>query len=180
MSYFSLSQIQHIGNIPNIRQKNLERKSLAGKTTVFLSHSHKDADIIESAIAFLLSVGVLVYVDWLDPTMPQTTSAETAAKVKSRILECQKFVVLLTENSKDSKWVPWELGFADGKKANNDIAVMPVKRSYYTNDSEFNGLEYMQLYQRIQIGTLKMTGREVPSIFSPDYTTGRTVENWLS
>lgn len=100
----------------NFRQKNLERKSLTSKTTVFVSHSHKDADIIESAIQFLLSVGLLVYVDWLDPTMPQTTSGETAVKVKNRIVECEKFVVLLSENSKDSKWVPWELGFADGKK----------------------------------------------------------------
>lgn len=179
MSYFSLSQIQSIGKIPNISQKNLERKALGSKTTVFLSHSHKDADIIESAIAFLLSVGVLVYVDWLDPTMPQTTSGETATKVKNKIVECQKFVVLLSENSKDSKWVPWELGYADGEKANQDIAIMPIKRSFYTSDAEFNGLEYMHLYRRITIGTLEATGREVPSIFPPDMTSGTTVESWL-
>lgn len=180
MSYLSLNQIQNAARFPNVRQKNLERKMLTAKTTVFLSHSHKDADIVESAVAFLLAVGVLVYVDSLDPTMPQTTSVETAAKVKDRIVECQKFVVLLSENSKDSKWVPWELGYADGKKANRNIAVMPIKRSSYTSDSEFNGLEYMGLYQRISIGTLKSTGREVPSIFPPDATGGSTVEDWLS
>ncbi|MBX7174976.1 MAG: toll/interleukin-1 receptor domain-containing protein [Pyrinomonadaceae bacterium] len=179
MSYFTLSQIKSVSNVVNFRQKNLERKSLSGKTTVFLSHSHKDADIIEYAIEFLLSLNVLVYVDWLDPTMPQTTSGETAGKIKDRINQCEKFVVLLSENSKDSKWVPWELGFADGKKANKDIAILPIKRSIYTTDSEFNGLEYMQLYRRIKIGTLKSSGREVPSIFPPDGNDGLTVEDWL-
>lgn len=178
MSYYSLQQIKSIAKFPNVRQKNLERSLLTGKTTVFLSHSHEDADIVDSAISFLLTIGVLVYVDWLDPTMPRITSGETATTIKNRIVQCQKFVVLLSESSKNSKWVPWELGFADGKKNNSDIAILPIKRNSYTKDSEFAGLEYMELYQQIQIGSLN--GANIPAIF-PGFSTkgGMVVENWL-
>ena len=179
MSYYSLNQIRSVGNIANFSQKNLERKSLSYKRTVFLSHSHQDNDIVGSVIEFLLTIGVYVYVDWLDPTMPQITSAETASKIKERINQCERFVVLLTENSKESKWVPWELGFADAKKENDKIGIFPVKRSPYTNDSEFSGLEYMQLYRRIELGTIVATGKAAPCVFAPHATQGPTLDQWL-
>jgi len=179
MSYYSLDRIQAAGNIPNVRQKNLDRKSLSYKRTVFLSHSHQDNDIVGSVVEFLLTVGIYAYVDWLDPTMPQTTSGETASKIKERIIQCERFVVLLTENSKESKWVPWELGFADAMKNNENISIFPVRRRSYTNDSEFNGLEYMQLYQRIALGNLIETGESIPCVFPPNATKGKTLGQWL-
>lgn len=181
MAYYTIEQIKSIGgirNIPNIRQKNLERKYMAAKTTVFLSHSHQDNDIVESVMAFFYNMGILIYVDWLDPTMPRTTNADTAIKIKEKILQCERFVVLLTENSRDSKWVPWELGYADGKKKNEDISVMPVKRNYYTDESSFDGLEYMQLYRAIKVGVLE--GQNIPSVFPPGSNSGTVVKSWLN
>lgn len=181
MAYYTVEEIKSIGgirNIPNIRQKNLERKLSATKTTVFLSHSHEDNDIVESVLAFFLNMGILIYVDWLDPAMPRTTSGETAVKIKEKIRQCDRFVVLLTENSRDSKWVPWELGYADGNKKNEDISIMPVKRNYYTDESSFNGLEYMQLYQTIKVGVL--SGQNIPSVFAPGSNSGTVIKSWLN
>lgn len=179
-NFYTLYRIKNDSNITDFRQKNLNRKSLSYKKTVFLSHSHQDNDIVGNIIEFLLTVGVFVYVDWLDPTMPQVTSGETASKIKERIIQCERFVVLLTENSKESKWVPWELGFADAKKNNENIAIFPVKRSSSTSDSVFSGLEYMQLYQRIELGNLVLTGEPSPSVFLPNATRGRILKDWLS
>ena len=39
------------------------------RTSVFLSHSHLDAKIIKPVVVFLRSMGVDVYVDWMDETM---------------------------------------------------------------------------------------------------------------
>lgn len=179
MSFYSLNQIQRESNISNVRQKNLERKSLGQRRTVFLSHSHHDNDIVLSIIEFLLTIDTYVYVDWLDPTMPQVTSAETATKIKERIIQCERFIVLLSEHSKESKWVPWELGFADAKKDNSKISIFPVKRSIYTSDSNFDGLEYMELYQKIKIGISNNTGKDTPIVIPPRETKGYTLHQWL-
>jgi len=46
----------------------------AATSTVFLSHSHRDQDIVAAAGLFLNDFGVSIYVDWKDNTMPTVTS----------------------------------------------------------------------------------------------------------
>jgi len=180
MSYLTLNQVRGEARFTDAQATNLSRKSLSGRTTIFLSHSHQDADLILPAMNMLLSMGLEVYVDWLDPAMPSTTSAATAAKLKEKIVECQRFVVLLSENSVNSKWVPWELGYADGKKPIKDIGIFPIKRNSFTLDSLFDGLEYMELYPVIKEG-VKGTYTS-PAIFPPDRVGGNgkwLAEGWL-
>jgi hypothetical protein len=120
--------------------------SFQADVTLFLSHSHKDKALIQPALAFLRSHGAKIYVDWMDDGMPDTVSGETAKKLKERIKQQKKFLVLVTENSKDSRWVPWELGFADSTKGMDHIAAFPVSDS--TGDFQHN--EYLQIYPRIE------------------------------
>jgi hypothetical protein len=59
----------------------------------------------------------------MDEGMSDVVSGETAKKLKERIKEQKKFLVLFTHNSKDSRWVPWELGSdatADSIATTND------------------------------------------------------------
>jgi hypothetical protein len=167
MSYYTYDAIKGLLSYQNARAENQVRRSLPNRIVVFLSHSHEDADIILPAINFLLSTGVTVYVDWLDDDMPKITSSQTAERIKTKIMECSHFVVLLTENSRNSKWVPWELGFADGKKRIHNIGILPIKRSSYTGDYEFSGLEFMSLYPVISSGVASQTGLPSPVIFPP-------------
>jgi hypothetical protein len=157
MGYYTLAEVRSYSN--NVRFPINENASRLGKqkTTIFLSHSHSDSDIIKEIIGFFLAIDIYIYVDWLDPTMPAITSVETAKKIKSKIRECDKFVILLTENSKNSKWVPWELGWADGVKKFGDIAIFPVLRSASGN---FSGVEYMELYPNIREGIQENKRRE--------------------
>jgi hypothetical protein len=130
-----------------IRAKQAEATALnswQADVGIFLSHSHKDKDLIHPAIAFLRSHGVKVYVDWLDAGMPDVVSGDTANKIKEKIKEHKKFLVLVTENSKDSRWVPWELGFADPTKGMAHIASFPVAEK-----EDFAQNEYMKIYPKI-------------------------------
>lgn len=86
------------------------------RTSVFLSHSHLDAKIIKPVVVFLRSMGVDVYVDWMDETMSKATNGETAQKLKTKIKENEKFIFLATENSLISKWCNWEVGYGDAQK----------------------------------------------------------------
>lgn len=127
-----------------------ESQKTSYKKTIFLSHSHKDKDIVEQAALFLLSQGIYVYVDWKDASMPPVTSGETANQIKKRIRVCEDFIVLASNNALDSKWVPWELGFADSAKGMANVFIFPVA----DNDGKWKGSEYFDLYQKIELGRL--------------------------
>jgi hypothetical protein len=127
------------------QKKATASNAVLADTTIFLSHSHKDKDLIEPALAFLRSHGVRVYVDWMDEGMPDVVSGVTAKKIKGKIREQKKFMVLVTENSKDSRWVPWELGFADPVKGMEHIAILPI-----SEHGTFVQNEYMKIYPKIQ------------------------------
>src|SRR2546425_6409381 len=82
-------------SVGTIQAKTAAKYSWEAAVTVFLSHSHKDRDLIEPSVAFLRSHGVKIYVDWMDEGMPDVVSGETAKKIKKRIQEQKKFLVLI-------------------------------------------------------------------------------------
>ncbi len=115
------------------------------KTKIFLSHKHDEKEFLEGAISLLKTYGVDVYVDWLDDGMPKTTSGQTAVRIKEKIKENHKFILLATEGAINSKWCNWELGLGDAAKYIDNIALLPIKRDY----SDFSGSEYLEIYPYI-------------------------------
>ncbi|MBD0704379.1 toll/interleukin-1 receptor domain-containing protein [Pseudomonas sp. PSB1] len=117
-----------------------------GQATIFLCHSHQDQSLAVGLAQLLQEAGSNVYIDWLDQAMPETPNRDTAARIKLKIIENDYFLFLATENSMRSRWCPWEIGYADGKKPTDSIIVVPVQDGY-TN----HGQEYLDLYRRIVI-----------------------------
>ena len=113
--------------------------------TIFLSHKHSEVKELEAAIKFLKSFRVSVYVAWLDEEMPKKTSGETASKLKSKIKNSDKFILLATEEAINSKWCNWELGIGDVNKYLDDIAIFPIRDFGGT----YTGSEYLQIYPYI-------------------------------
>lgn len=125
------------------------QKTAGAKATVFLSHSHYDVDLLHQARVFLGAQGVLIYVDWRDPSMPPVTTPATAELLKARITQCQKFVVLASSTALQSRWVSWELGFAAPVKTVTNIAILPVA----DENGTWEGSEYVGAYPRIAAAT---------------------------
>ena len=147
--------------------KSLDEKPPA---TVFISHAHADTDLVEATRRFLASLGVTIYVDWEDPEMPSATSATTASTIKSKIKSLGKVVVLASMKAQASKWVPWELGFADASIGLSRIAVLGVA----DNAANWEGAEYLGLYSSIR----KAAGNQW-AVFSPGAERGTLLEGWL-
>lgn len=118
-----------------------------GQSTAFLSHSHKDATLVLGLQELLNNQGWDVYIDWQDQTMPDRPDAQTALNIKNAIVRADWFLFLATQNSMASRWCPWEIGFADGKKAHERIAIVPTQDSY----GHFYGNEYLNIYNKIDI-----------------------------
>lgn len=157
----------------SFRLSESRTESQYGKKTVFLSHKHNEKEELANTIDLLKSFGVQVYVDWLDEGMPKSTSGTTAKKIKKRIKENRKFVLLATEEAIASKWCNWELGLGDAAKYIDHIAVLPVA----DDNREFSGAEYLQIYPYIESN--QSIYNEKWDVVFPD---GRrtSIANWLN
>jgi hypothetical protein len=110
---------------------------------IFLSHSKADEEVVLGAKDLLEDDGFSVYVDWLeDPHLDRTkVTGVTAEMLRSRMAQCKMLVYAHSTNSGTSTWMPWELGFFDGRSGK--IAILPITAD---DQLEFKGNEYLGLY----------------------------------
>jgi len=97
-----------------------------GEIQVFLSHCHSERDVLRNAMAILSSVDARLYIDWQDAKMQSATSGQSAMRIRSKISESDKFILVASVGAIASKWCNWELGIADARKFPSDIALLPV------------------------------------------------------
>ncbi|MBE7731678.1 toll/interleukin-1 receptor domain-containing protein [Devosia faecipullorum] len=142
----------------------------------FLSHSSKDEDLVVGALRVIEGHGGVAYLDKKDPTLPPYTSKETAKTLKDRIGQCGRFILLASENSKNSNWVPWELGIADGKKGLDRIAIFPAVDSGSDTWPEW---EYMGLYPKVVWGDLQGHSGFLWIVRDSATNTAVTLSEWL-
>ena len=127
----------------------------------FLCHSHLDSKLAEGVQKLFVAKGVDIYIDWQDAEMPPVPNIETAQNIKHRIRSSQLFFFLATENSVKSRWCPWEIGIADSMA--KKIYIIPTQDA----NRETHGNEYLQLYNRVDIGTRESDEGVDYGIFSP-------------
>ncbi|MFW2078523.1 toll/interleukin-1 receptor domain-containing protein [Acinetobacter sp. ULE_I010] len=111
---------------------------------IFLSHSIRDSELILGVKTLLEESGFTVYVDWItDPLLERDkVNADTADVLRKRMRQCQSLIYIYTSNSKESKWMPWELGYFDGFRPEK-VSVLPLT---FQENEEFKGQEYLDLY----------------------------------
>ena len=126
-------------------RKLTEARSL-GLRSVFLCHSHNDAELVEGLLALFARSGWQVYVDWEDTSLPEKPNRETAIRIQQKIVELDLFLFLATPNSTTSRWCPWEIGYANGRKPIDSIIVCPT-----SDGSMTHGNEYLDLYRRLDL-----------------------------
>lgn len=123
----------------------------AGQRTGFLCHSHRDRDLALGLQQRLRDDGLDLYIDWQDTDMPERPTGETARRIKERIAAADIFLFLATAHSTSSKWCPWELGYADGRKRIEQISLVTTR-----DNAGSYGSEYLELYRRIDAGASGM------------------------
>ena len=179
MKYFSstASEIQSFSRGVIVEARQFEKRASASTADVFLSHSSADNDALPIVIGFLEQHGAKVYIDKADKELPQKTSLETGVKLKERIAQCPKFIVLVTANSKSSRWIPWELGIADERKKLPNVAILPDVGNQ--SNADWPEQEYLGLYPRIVLNTFKDQTEPVWMVLDHHNNTGTELRKWL-
>jgi len=109
--------------------------------------------------------------------LPAKPSKETAAILRDTIRTLEKFVVFVTPNSKDSRWIPWELGLGDAYKNPRNVALFPA--SERTSDQEWAEQEYLGLYRRIVWGKIEGHEKACWIVYDHIENSAETLGKWL-
>jgi hypothetical protein len=145
----------------SILESQAKSLSLAKSFDVFLSHSYADAKDTQALNADdLLALKeklekehqLSVYVDWIvDKSLDRSkVDAQTAARLRARMDHCRCLLYATSEQAENSKWMPWELGYFDGKKGR--VAILPIVDKQL---STYKGQEYLGLYPYVDEVTAK-------------------------
>jgi hypothetical protein len=155
--------------------KSAESRGWRGST--FLSHSSLDSSYLPYVVTLLENHGAHVYLDKKDDSLPGQTSRETAIGLRRRIDECARLVLFATPASKDSRWMPWELGVGDGLKRSSGIAVLPAVEN--RNDKTWTEREYLGVYDRIVWGDLEGFDEKLWLVYNHEKNTACPLGDWL-
>ncbi|WP_374314072.1 toll-Interleukin receptor [Dongia sp.] len=164
----------------SILKESVEAASDADTFDVFLCHAFRDAELVLGAKNILESKRLKVYVDWIvDPQMNRSNvTASTAGILRKRMRNSKSLFYLYSNNSTQSRWMPWELGYFDGH--NGAVAILPIKPDGKRID--FSQEEYLGLYPKVEIQDADLfinrtTDLPVPGDDKANY---RGFETWIS
>lgn len=97
---------------------------------VFISHKQEDVIAAKKINDYLNVSGIKTYLDVLDPAT--RTASDITELVLSRLNICTHLMAVLSVKSKDSWWIPFEVGAASN--AHHRISSYKVE---YVNEPEF-------------------------------------------
>lgn len=81
---------------------------------VFISHKDTDHRIAEKVARRVRSNSLQVYLDSVDSTLLRDES-DLADQLLKRLDECQQLIAVLSNETAESWWVPWEIGVGSEK-----------------------------------------------------------------
>lgn len=91
---------------------------------IFISHKQEDSDTANRLASELRSLGIPYYLDILDSTV--TTSGKALTEhIKSNLNDCTDIIVIMSEATRFSQWVPFEVGMS----AQNDMPTATFLKS---------------------------------------------------
>jgi hypothetical protein len=143
---------------------------------IFLSHSFRDKDLVVGIAEWFEKFNYTVYLDWREDSQLNraTVNRETANTLKDRMSSSSALFFVPTDHAIESKWMPWELGFMDGK--NGKAAVFPITQAD-TDSSDYRGQEYLGIYPYATVGKNKAGNERI--WIRQDRVTSVTFEGWL-
>ncbi len=92
---------------------------------VFISHKNTDAALAETVARRVRANGLETYLDTIDDALVKD-GPDLADLLLQRMGQCQQLIAVVSDQTKDSWWVPWEIGVGSEK----NFRMASYSRSY--------------------------------------------------
>ena len=123
----------------------------------FISYSTNDMEyafltkkLLESMYVDNKKRGYKIYLDFEDALLDHNEVSENTAKRLASIIEkCKSIIYIHSQNSKLSKWCPWELGLGQGLK--KPISILEL----VDDEKSFVKQAYLEVYPTIERKKIK-------------------------
>ena len=89
----------------------------ASQPCVFISHKKEDSDFARHLSDYVMERGINVYFDENDPILAKEHKSpdEVVNAIKKGLEKSTHMIIILSKNTLESNWVPWEVGFVSAK-----------------------------------------------------------------
>jgi len=130
---------------------------------IFISHKQQDDIYAKEVKQTLTSCGVDAYLDLLDDTI-SGDGEKLTQHIKSKISECSDVIVILSEKTKASWWVPFEIGMASEKDmpiANYLVSyiMLPEYLTYWPRlKNQGDVKKYVEIRNKVSADFIKSRG----------------------
>ena len=138
--------------------------SHAQNDCIFISHKYEDLDAAREVADYIMDYGIDVYLDDCDLKLQKAVDAHNSEGIVSCIENglnrSTHILVLVTENTRMSWWVPYETGYA--KKGEKGIASLLLKKAdgfpdYLKIETTLKGFEDLTKFlDTLSISTTRM------------------------
>lgn len=178
MAYVTLNQLSNIPILLSKSASRLDEARAVRQATVFLSHSHLDDNNLVRVITLLENENVKVKLDKTETMLVGLSGTAAAPIIRESIRSCPKFIVALTTSIIGSRWIPWELGLADGMHGSNNVAIFPLLTR--STDEIPVEKEYLDTYPAVEWVHLEGHRFEEYCVRIPGTTRFWTLKEWLA
>lgn len=178
VKFATFSDLKRLTSNLTIREQAILKSAASAETAkdTFLSHSSKDAEYLPGVIKLLKNHGAAVYCDLDDERLSGNPSPETAELIKNQIKQSSRLVLFVTTNSKNSKWVPWELGIGDSYLKADNVALLPASQSSY--EQSWAKQEFLGLYRHIVYGKLQGEPNPLWMVYNHRNNKAKKLSEW--
>lgn len=160
----------------------LFRKELVKISKAFISHSHKDNDIAEKIGRNLMKNGIDT---WYDEWEIKPGDSIIKKIYDEGLSNTKNFIVLISNNSVNSKWVKDELEIATIKRINKESRIIPLIVDECDIPQSISHIKYISLKDDLDKGieqlieTILDVSKKPPLGDKPDIS-GEKINNGLS
>lgn len=128
-------------------------KASISKPCIFLSHKSEDKAAVKDIAKYISDADIDYYLDVEDPELQKAVADDDHQKITEfielGINNSSHVLTLISEATKESWWVPFEIGF--GKKGEKNLALLPLKDvsyvpSFLTIVEKLNGIRQLNDY----------------------------------
>ena len=139
-------------------------RSLDSENCIFISHQKKDAKIARSIADYFLNAGIDVYVDEYDNSINRNNPWSVVTAIKKGIQHSNYMLCLITPNTKESQWVPWEVGY--GYDNTTEIGLITKEIDKYKLPEYFQVIQIIEGTKTLNEFISRIRGRNTDELIN--------------